>query len=117
MSAASISGLILCSRCWHWIVISCSNSTWLVTHTTATTEIYTHDHPVSDPVWELYAHACRHFGETATLLERDDHIPPIEELMRELAYAKTVQEQALSEQGLHDQGLQEQALRPLDQML
>lgn len=73
--------------------------------------IDTHDHPVSDPVWELYAHACRHFGETATLLERDDHIPPIEELMRELAYAKTVQEQALNEQALH-----EQALRPLDKM-
>jgi uncharacterized protein (UPF0276 family) len=58
--------------------------------------IDTHDHPVSDPVWELYAHACRHFGETATLLERDDHIPPFPELMAELELARQKQQQALA---------------------
>jgi uncharacterized protein (UPF0276 family) len=58
--------------------------------------IDTHDHPVSDPVWELYAHACRHFGETATLLERDDHIPPFPELMAELELARHKQQQALA---------------------
>jgi uncharacterized protein len=58
--------------------------------------IDTHDHPVSDPVWELYAHACRHFGETATLLERDDHIPPFPELMAELELARRKQQQALA---------------------
>ena len=58
--------------------------------------IDTHDHPVSDPVWELYAHACRHFGETATLLERDDHIPPFPELMAELEMARQKQQQALA---------------------
>lgn len=57
--------------------------------------IDTHDHPVSDPVWELYAHACRHFGETATLLERDDHIPPFPELMAELEMARQKQHDAL----------------------
>jgi uncharacterized protein (UPF0276 family) len=58
--------------------------------------IDTHDHPVSDAVWELYAHACRHFGETATLLERDDHIPPFPELMDELELARQKQQQALA---------------------
>jgi len=29
----------------------------------------THDHPVLDPVWQLYAHAIRQCGVTATLLE------------------------------------------------
>lgn len=57
--------------------------------------IDTHDHPVSDPVWDLYAQACRHFGETATLLERDDHIPPFEELLHELDQARVIQQQAL----------------------
>ncbi|HLT64350.1 MAG TPA: DUF692 domain-containing protein [Pseudohongiella sp.] len=58
--------------------------------------IDTHDHPVSDPVWALYAEACKHFGETATLLERDDHIPPFEELMAELEQARTIQQQVLA---------------------
>jgi len=58
--------------------------------------IDTHDHPVSDAVWELYAHACRQFGETATLLERDDHIPPFPELMAELELARQKQQQALA---------------------
>jgi hypothetical protein len=57
--------------------------------------IDTHDHPVSDPVWDLYQHACRHFGATATLLERDDHIPPMPELIAELNLARQLQQQAL----------------------
>jgi uncharacterized protein len=56
----------------------------------------THDQPVSDPVWELYQHACRHFGPTATLLERDDQIPPMPELMAELELARQLQQQALA---------------------
>ncbi len=60
--------------------------------------IDTHDHPVSDPVWALYEQACRHFGETATLLERDDHIPPLDELMRELDQARRLQQQTLQVQ-------------------
>jgi uncharacterized protein (UPF0276 family) len=58
--------------------------------------IDTHDHPVSNPVWALYAHACQHFGETATLLERDDHIPPFPELMAELELARQKQTLALA---------------------
>ena len=40
----------------------------------------THDHPVSDPVWELYDEAVARFGPVSTLVEWDDHIPPFEEL-------------------------------------
>lgn len=40
----------------------------------------THDHPVSDPVWELYDHAVRRFGALSTLIEWDDRIPPFVEL-------------------------------------
>jgi uncharacterized protein (UPF0276 family) len=35
----------------------------------------THDHPVIDPVWQLYSHAISRFGSTPTLLEWDDRIP------------------------------------------
>src|SRR5690606_17799868 len=57
--------------------------------------IDTHDHPVSDDVWTLYRHACARFGPVATLLERDDHIPPFAELEAELAQAKAIQEEVL----------------------
>ena len=40
----------------------------------------THDHPVIEPVWKLYAHATRLAGKTATLLEWDAHIPSFEEV-------------------------------------
>src|SRR3982751_2062420 len=43
----------------------------------------THDHPVCDEVWALYRHAVERFGPQATLLERDDDIPPLHELVAE----------------------------------
>ena len=43
----------------------------------------THDHPVLDPVWQLYAHAIRRSGVTATLLEWDDRIPSFGEVHAE----------------------------------
>jgi len=43
----------------------------------------THDHPVLDPVWKLYAHATRLAGRTATLLEWDDSIPSFDEVHHE----------------------------------
>jgi uncharacterized protein (UPF0276 family) len=48
----------------------------------------THDHPVIDPVWSLYAHAIRRCGPTATLLEWDDKIPSFEEVHAEAMKAK-----------------------------
>jgi uncharacterized protein len=50
--------------------------------------IDTHDAPIVDPVWRLYQAALEYFGPVATMIERDDHIPPFPELLDELNYAK-----------------------------
>lgn len=52
--------------------------------------IDTHDHPIVDPVWELYAAAVRRFGDVSTMIERDDNIPPLAELLAELAQARQI---------------------------
>jgi uncharacterized protein (UPF0276 family) len=52
--------------------------------------IDTHDQPVADPVWALYADALRRFGQVATMIERDDHIPPLAELSAELSRARAL---------------------------
>jgi hypothetical protein len=43
----------------------------------------THDHPVLDPVWKLYAQTIQRTGPTATLLEWDDRIPSFDEVHTE----------------------------------
>jgi uncharacterized protein len=58
--------------------------------------IDTHDHPVPDPVWELYDAAVRRFGNVSTMIERDDNIPPLEELVAELDIARRSAERALA---------------------
>lgn len=58
--------------------------------------IDTHDHPVPDPVWELYDAAVRRFGNVSTMIERDDNIPPLEELVAELDAARQLAERALA---------------------
>jgi hypothetical protein len=60
--------------------------------------IDTHDHPVPDPVWELYAAAVRRFGAVSTMIERDDHIPPLAELCAELTHARALSARTLSEE-------------------
>lgn len=60
--------------------------------------IDTHDHPVPDPVWDLYAAAVRRFGRISTMIERDANIPPLTELVTELVAARRVAEQASTEQ-------------------
>jgi uncharacterized protein (UPF0276 family) len=52
----------------------------------------THDHPVCDDVWDLYAAATRIFGARPTMIERDDNIPPLEELLQELDRARALTE-------------------------
>jgi uncharacterized protein (UPF0276 family) len=54
--------------------------------------IDTHDHPVPDPVWELYDAAVRRFGSVSTMIERDANIPPLEELCCELDAARQLAE-------------------------
>jgi uncharacterized protein (UPF0276 family) len=56
--------------------------------------IDTHDQAVSDPVWALYAEALRRFGPVATMIERDDNIPPLPELAAELRRARAFAEAA-----------------------
>jgi uncharacterized protein (UPF0276 family) len=56
--------------------------------------IDTHDHPVRDEVWALYQQAVRRFGTLPTMIERDDHIPPLAELLAELARARQLAEAA-----------------------
>ncbi|MBX7494990.1 DUF692 domain-containing protein [Qipengyuania sp. 6B39] len=48
----------------------------------------THDRAVSDGVWALYAEAMRRLGPVATMIERDDKIPPLPNLLDELARAR-----------------------------
>ncbi|MGH8727769.1 MAG: MNIO family bufferin maturase [Burkholderiales bacterium] len=50
----------------------------------------THDDAVIDAVWELYAEAVRRFGDVSTMIERDDHIPPLAELLQELDRARSI---------------------------
>lgn len=57
----------------------------------------THDHPVADPVWALYREALRLFGPVPTMIERDDHIPPIEALIEELAIARGIAAEVAAE--------------------
>ena len=52
--------------------------------------IDTHDAPVSNPVWDLYAQACKRFGPVSTMIERDDNIPPLDELLVELNHARKI---------------------------
>jgi uncharacterized protein (UPF0276 family) len=52
----------------------------------------THDSPVLDAVWDLYALAMARTGGVATLLEWDSDIPPWDELLAELAKARSVRE-------------------------
>ena len=52
--------------------------------------IDTHDAPVPDEVFDLYAYACRRFGQVSTMIERDDAIPPLEDLIAELDRVRAV---------------------------
>ncbi|HEX7953168.1 MAG TPA: DUF692 domain-containing protein [Burkholderiales bacterium] len=57
--------------------------------------IDTHDAAIVDPVWELYAAAVRRFGNVATMIERDDHIPPLPDLVNELDLARAISARTL----------------------
>jgi hypothetical protein len=60
--------------------------------------IDTHDAPVIDPVWELYARAVQVLGPMSSMIERDDHIPPLDELLTELDQARAVADRVLRRQ-------------------
>jgi uncharacterized protein (UPF0276 family) len=52
--------------------------------------IDTHDHDICDPVWELYRQALHRFGAVSTMIERDDNIPPLNQLVEELQIARDI---------------------------
>lgn len=58
--------------------------------------IDTHDHPVRDEVWALYREALRRFGPVSTMIERDDDIPPFEDLLAELTVARSYAAEVLN---------------------
>lgn len=50
----------------------------------------THDAIICDEVWDLYRTALKYFGPVSAIIERDDHIPPLAELVDELDQARAV---------------------------
>ena len=56
--------------------------------------IDTHDHPVCDKVWDLYAYTIQKIGMVPTMIERDDNIPALSELLKELDNARGIAAQA-----------------------
>ncbi|RUN76954.1 DUF692 domain-containing protein [Sphingomonas sp. TF3] len=57
--------------------------------------IDSHDAPVSDPVWLLYQRLIDRVGPRPTLIERDDEIPPFQELILERDRAHRLLEQRM----------------------
>lgn len=52
--------------------------------------IDTHDHDVTSDVWDLYAFAVKRFGRVSAMIERDDHIPPLADMVNELSVARRI---------------------------
>lgn len=59
--------------------------------------IDTHDQPVCDDVWDLYRAALKRFGPVSTIIERDDNIPPLDELLVEMEQTRTIAREILGD--------------------
>ncbi len=57
--------------------------------------IDTHDMPICNAVWSLYAKAVERFGDITFMIERDDNIPPLNELLGELELAREISKNVL----------------------
>ena len=55
----------------------------------------THNAPVIDPVWSLFAEAVRLFGPVPAMIERDANIPPLAELLEEVEAMRAVAGKAM----------------------
>ena len=62
----------------------------LAGHTPGAIVIDTHDRAVCDDVWALYERTMTVLGPVATMIERDDAIPPLAELLAELQMARAL---------------------------
>lgn len=67
--------------------------------------IDTHDRPVPPSVWDLYALAVSRLGPVATMIERDDAIPPLAELLGELDQARALGAAAAAQKAASTQGI------------
>jgi uncharacterized protein (UPF0276 family) len=56
--------------------------------------IDSHDDAIADEVWEAYAWVLRHTGSVATLIERDQKLPPFRTLLHEVQAAQAMLELA-----------------------
>ena len=72
----------------------------LAGHTPADAErdivIDTHDRAVCDAVWDLYRAVRPQLGPVATMIERDDKIPPLPELLEELSRARDLARESIA---------------------
>jgi len=59
--------------------------------------IDTHDQPICDPVFDLYSKAVQRFGRVSAMIERDDNIPPLNNLLEELQIVRNIAENQLRE--------------------
>ncbi|USQ14674.1 DUF692 domain-containing protein [Legionella lytica] len=62
--------------------------------------IDTHDAPVVQAVWDLYAATLRHLGIVSTMIERDDNMPAFSELIAEMNQARSIAEFVLCDEVL-----------------
>jgi len=59
--------------------------------------IDTHDAPVCEAVWQLYRYTLQRLGPRPTMIERDDHLPPLAELLAELDIARRIAAEVAAE--------------------
>ncbi|UJP03287.1 MAG: DUF692 domain-containing protein [Nitrosomonas sp.] len=63
----------------------------------------THGADVIDPVWQLLDKTYQHFGVIPTLLERDFNLPPLADLLQEVAVIRALQSKWQDQTGEHIQ--------------
>jgi uncharacterized protein (UPF0276 family) len=56
----------------------------------------THDHAVPDPVWDLYRAFVARAGRRSTLVEWDEHVPPLARLVEEVGAAARIERLAVA---------------------
>jgi len=59
----------------------------------------THGTPIVDPVWKLLEYAYQRCGVFPTLLERDENIPPLDEVLPEVRRIRAIQAQHAASSG------------------
>ena len=56
----------------------------------------THDEAVPPAVWDLYREALKRFGRVPSLVEWDDHIPPLDEVVAQSRRAAEIEAEELA---------------------